>query len=100
MEDAPITQHFKDHPKEPRIMQLPEELRGWSSQNKLLSPMVLTSYLYYGAKHEGGPGGCHAETRMAGVVTSESLAKWKKSNPTYIFLTSVDWPMFIVQQCF
>lgn len=28
MEDAPVSQHFKDHP---RIKQLPEELRGWSS---------------------------------------------------------------------
>lgn len=29
--DALVTQHFKYHPKEPRIMQLPEEPRGWRS---------------------------------------------------------------------
>lgn len=37
-------QHVKYLPEEPRIRQLSEELRGWSSANKLLSPVVVTSY--------------------------------------------------------
>lgn len=52
---------------------------------------------HYGAKPGGRPGGCHAETSTAGVVTFGSLLliKLKKPSPTCIFLTSLEWPAFI-----
>lgn len=107
VEDAPVTKHYKDHPKEPRIMQGPEKLRGWSSAKQILFPVILTCYpwmkemewsqcilqihkaLLWG-KAWGWPGGCHTETRMAGVVTSGSLAKLKKSK-SHLYFLNLSW---------